>query len=417
MRRAAVVLVLALGLASCGGSSGHGPAMPTPTGQRAGGDRPASPRELIQALLDRRAQALLDRRPNAYAATAVGAQRVRDRRAARIADGLSLRDVRMQVRSVTVNGDEASVQAGAAWALAGIQGTFVGERRFTAVRRPSGWRISGVRDLRGVPPWEAGDYVQHRTGHFVVLAPSSIDVEAAGLPATLAAGYAAVQKALPKTPIRSRYLVVIAPSATEARALTVSISGIEGLAAIADSSVHEHGPAEQVTDVVSQRLLVIWPSFVALSADDRRRVMAHELTHAVLADQTSGRTPGWLVEGIALLVSGDRRDDQVAAALDGRAGEEGRIATQEFSLRTLAEPGSIGRLSGARQAGAYAYASAAAFAIARDWSPTAVLRLYDEFNDPTLKGPPGPALMDRALRRVLGVGTKALEARILASLS
>jgi hypothetical protein len=181
--------------------------------------------------------------------------------------------------------------------------------------------------------------------------------------------------------------------------------------------VRESGPARRVNQVVSQRLLVVWPSFTGLGEVERRRVVAHELTHAVLADATSGRTPGWLVEGIALFVSGDRRDDEVVAALAGRAGEAGRVATQEFDLRGLSAPDAIARLSGARQAGAYAYASAATYALARDFGTRSVLRLYDAFNDETLRGAPGPGLVDRALRRTIGEGLAAFQARVRAGLS
>jgi hypothetical protein len=409
----AVLLLVALG--GCGDKGRRGPA--GSPAQRGGGDRPASDRDQLQALLDRRAQALVEGRPDAYAATAAGSQRHRDQHDGRVAARLDLRDVRMQIRSVSVQGGRATIRAGASWGIRGVRGTFVGERRLTASRRPGGWRITGVRDRRGLPPWEAADYAQRRIGHFVVIAPAAIGVDAAGLPAALAAGYDAIHAALPKVPLKRRYLVVVAPTARVARALTLDIGGVEGLAAISDTAVHETGPAQRVQAVVSQRLLVVWPSFIGLTETERRRVVAHELTHAVLADTTSGRTPSWLVEGIALLVSGDRRDAQVAAALSGGAGEAGRVATQEFDLRALSAPDAIARLTGARQAGAYAYASAATFALAAAFGPHAVLRLYDAFNDESLRGRPGPALVDRALRRTIGEGLTAFEARVRAGVS
>jgi hypothetical protein len=412
-RAAAAALVLVAALAGCDSKS-RTPGSPA---QRSRGDRPPNDRTQLQTLLDRRAQALADGRPAAYAATAAGPQRARDRRAGRIAARLTVRDVRMQIRSVAVRGDRAVVRAGASWGIRGVRGTFVTERTLRAERRPGGWRITGVDDRRGRPPWEVGDYAQTRTGHFIVLAPPAVGLDTAGLPATLSAGYDAIHAALPKVPLRRRYLVVVAPTARAAQALTVDIRGVAGLAAISDSAVRETGPAERVESVVSQRLLVVWPAFIALADEERRRVVAHELTHAVLAESTSGRTPAWLVEGIALLVSGDRRDDQVAAALEGRAGEQGREAAEVFSLRALSPPGAIARLSGARQAGAYAYASAATYALAAAFGDRAVLRLYDAFNDESLRGPAGAGLVDRALRHVIGEGLAAFEARLRAGLS
>jgi hypothetical protein len=209
----------------------------------------------------------------------------------------------------------------------------------------------------------------------------------------------------------------VAPTAAGARQLTEDINGVETLSAVSDTAVQEAGPARRVTRVVSQRLLVVWPAFTQLGYDERQRVVAHELTHLVLAAATSGRTPSWLVEGIALYVSGDRRSDQVTAILRGLAGGEGAAARPALSLGRLSGPGAIARLSGARQAGAYAYASAAAFAIADRYGRRALLRLYDAFDDPRLRGRPGPALTSRALRRVIGEGLAAFERDLRAGLS
>jgi hypothetical protein len=415
VRRAAAagLAVAALLLAGCGDKGAHSG---TPA-QSTHGDRPPSDRDQLQALLDRRARALELGQAKAYAATAAGAQRARDRRDGRVAAGLALRDVRLQIRTSEVTGDRAALRVASAWGIRGVRGTFVVERRLTAARRPGGWRITGERDRRGVPPWEAGDYAQQRIGHFIVLAPRALGIASSALPSALDAGYRAIHAALPKLALKRRYLVVVAPSASAARELTQDIRGVAGLAAISDTAVHETGPAEQVREVVSQRLLVVWPPFISQSEEERRRVIAHELTHAVLAGSTSGRTPSWLVEGIAMLASGDRRDNEVTAVLQGRAGAQAEAASQEFSLRALSPPDAIARLTGARQAGAYAYASAATYALANQFGDRAVLRLYDVFNDESLRGKPGPGLVDRALRRTVGEGIDAFEARLRAGLS
>ena len=66
----------------------------------------------------------------------------------------------------------------------------------------------------------------------------------------------AIHAALPKVPLKRRYLCrVVAPTARVARELTVDIRGVEGLAAISDTAVHESGPA-QSPPLVSQRLLL-----------------------------------------------------------------------------------------------------------------------------------------------------------------
>ena len=107
---------------------------------------------------------------------------------------------------------------------------------------------------------------------------------------------------------------------------------------------------------------------------------------------TSGRTPAWLVEGVAMYVSGDRR-----------------AAPADRSLAPLSQPGAIARLSGTAQARAYAASSAAAFAIVDRWGDKKLLGLYDAFNDASLRGKPGPRLVNRALKRELGATLRDLQ--------
>ena len=151
-----------------------------------------------------------------------------------------------------------------------------------------------------------------------------------------------------------------------------------------------------------------------LGADDRERLATHELTHAALAPTTSGRTPAWLLEGIALWTSGDRRGADAADLLAGRqvagaTAAQTAAARRVLDLRGLARPDAIGRLSGLRQAAAYAYASAAAFHVAGRYGRRRLLALYDAFNDERLTGRPGPALDDRAVRRTLHVSLARLD--------
>jgi hypothetical protein len=419
-RRPALALgALILALAGCGGGHGGGGPTPTPTPtptQRSGGDRAPTDRELIQSLLDRRARALERGAPRAFAATAASAARASARTDARRARALGLRDVRLTIDRIDVHGRRARAHVSTAWGIRGVRGTFRTERRIVLRRGRGGWRVARSLGRRGLAPWEVATYTRRDEPHFVVLVPAGLDIEAAALPSTLQDGYARFAATLPHARLRRRYLVVVAPSALGARQLTQDISGIETLAAVSDTAVREAGPARRVTRVFSQRLLVVWPAFSALGFDERRRVVAHELTHLVLAGATSGRTPSWLVEGIALYVSGDRRSDQAAAVLRGLA-VDSTAARPALSLRRLSAPNAIARLSGARQAGAYAYASAAAFAIADRYGRRALLRLYDSFDDPRLRGPGGARLTSRAMRRVLGIGLAAFERDLRAGLS
>ena len=185
--------------------------------------------------------------------------------------------------------------------------------------------------------------------------------------------------------------------------MTSGIRGVATLAAISDAAVREQGPAERVAQVASQRLLIVWPEFAPLDADGRLRVVAHELTHAALAPDTSGRTPSWLVEGAALYVSGDRRVDEAARRVT--AGGTPRALT----LTGLSDPGAIAKLGGEGQSAGYAYSSAAAFYLVERYGRARFFRLYDAFNSESLPGRPGPTLVDHAVRRTLGIPLLTLE--------
>jgi hypothetical protein len=404
VRRLAALAALALGIAGCGGGGGGGSG-PDGTSAR-GTSAPEKPSDEAQltALLERRAGALQSGSARRYAATATGAQRARDRITARNAAGLPLRRVGLEPRSIDVDGRRAVLKVRMGYAIAGIRGRFETDRTLRAARTAHGWRIAGSTSRRALQPWEVTRTTAARTAHFTVLAPAALPTD--GLETALEDGYERMRDVLVTGGLRRRYLVVVAGSAGAARQMTTGIRGVATLAAISDSTVREQGPADRVVQVASQRLLVLWPSFAPLDADARRRVITHELTHAALAGHTSGRTPGWLLEGIALYVSGDRR---VGAAARYVAGNAGRVSRRALTLTGLSAPGAIGRLGGEGQSAAYAYSSAAAFYIAERFGRRRFLRLYEAFNDPELTEPEGAELTAAAVRRTLGIGFLDLE--------
>jgi hypothetical protein len=299
--------------------------------------------------------------------------------------------VTLELGPIEVDGDRASARVALAYGITGIRGSFESTRRVDAVRAGDRWRIAREHGGRGVPPWEAGEFAERRTKHFVVLAPPDAAVD--DLLAALESGYGTIRGVLARGRLRRRYLVVVAGDASQARALTTEIRGVETLAAISDAAINESGPERRTAGVLSLRLIVVLPAFTALDPDGRLRVITHELTHAALTGATSGRTPAWLVEGVALYVSGDRRPAPPGA-----------------DLGALSAPDAIARATGDAQAAAYATSSAAAFAIADRFGARRLLKLYDAFNDPALVGKPGRRLVARAVRRELGVSLAEVEA-------
>ena len=399
MRRAAALAVLFATLAAGCQDGPGGPDGSPAQGTR--GQQPPTPEDQLQALLRRRARALQRGQVDRYAATATGAQRAADRRAARNARGLPLRDVALRTRRIEVDGSRAVLRVRSGFGVRGIRGRFESDRTLRAVRTGRGWRIRSQTSRRRRHPWELARFTARRSRHFTVIAPA--ELPDGGLIAALEDGYGRMREILVSGTLRSRYLVVVAGDAAQARQLTSGIRGVATLAAISDAAVREQGEAERVVQVVSQRLLVVWPSFAPLDAEGRQRVITHELSHAALAGHTSGRTPSWLVEGIALYISGDDRTSEAASLLAG--GASGRA----LSLTGLADPDAIGRLEDEAQSAAYAYSSAAAFHLVERFGRRRFLRLYDAFNDPGLAAPAGPDLLDRAVRRTLGTGLLALE--------
>jgi hypothetical protein len=331
------------------------------------------------------------------AALATGrAAKLRGKDAAR-ARRMGVRDVRAPVTSSVVDGDRVRIRVAVTYAIRGVGGRFASDRDYLALKQDGRWRLRRAIADRQRPPWEVASFRRVRSRHFVVLAPRSIDPGRGHLLTALEDGYSRIRSLLRRGELRRRYLVVVAATAVQARALTSEIRGLASLAALTDTEVKEAGPERRVTDVASQRLLVIWPAFRD-AGDQAATVVAHELTHAVLAPVTSGRTPAWLTEGVALYVSGDRR---VSEAADRVAGESG--SRRVLSLSGLDRPDAVARLMGDRQAAAYAYSSAAAFYIASRFGHGRLLRLYDVFNEGDVDD------TDAAVRRVLGVSLPRLE--------
>jgi hypothetical protein len=407
-RRAALAIAALVVTAGCSGGGSDGPAGTPAEGTKA--PRPPSAEDQLKALLTRRARALQDHDARRYSATATGRQRAADREAARNARRLPLRNVRLTADEIVVDGRRALLRARSSYGIAGIRGHFEADRVLRAARTRSGWRIRSQTSRRQLHPWEVAPFAARRSAHFTVLAPVGLAVD--DLTAALEDGYGQMSGIIAKGRLRRRYLVVLAGDARQARRMTTRIRGVETLAAISDTGVREEGAAERVAEVVSQRLVVVQPAFAELDDVGRARVVAHELTHAALAGQTSGRTPAWLAEGIALYVSGDRRVDEAAdlvgAAAFGTGGSD-PAARRALSLTGLSEPTAIGRLGGEGQVAAYAYSSAAAFYIVERFGREKFFALYDAFNEESLEGPPGPELTDRAVRRTLRISLPTLE--------
>lgn len=360
----------------------------------------------IGALVETRAQALGSGRPSAYASASAPARREDDATDARRARRLGVRSVRIEGLGIRVRDGRAVASVRMSYRLARLAGRW-NHIQVLRLRRAGrgGWRVTNVRSRAPRPPWELASYRRHGSRHFTVLAPEGLDPDGAGLGASLEAAYARIGERLPGRQ-RRRYPVVIAADFGDMAAMTSGIRDVGRLSAITDLSVRTAGPAERVTALLGVRILIPWPSFVALGPEARERVLTHELAHAVLAPATSGRAPAWLQEGIALYLSGDRRIDAARGAVAGGAGD---LTASTSRLARLARPDAMAPLAGQELSAAYALSSGTAYYVAERFGPQRLFDLLAAFGDESLPGRAGPALNDRITRRILGVGARRLE--------
>ena len=112
--------------------------------------------------------------------------------------------------------------------------------------------------------------------------------------------------------------MIVARNSKDTKALTKDLQDAQLAGRGRRDQVQPRGPAQRVTDLSGERIFVLWRSYGNRSATERQKVIAHEMVHAALAKRTSGRTPPWLYEGIAMYASGDDRSGDAGALISGR---------------------------------------------------------------------------------------------------
>jgi|tagenome__1003787_1003787.scaffolds.fasta_scaffold20940053_2 hypothetical protein len=357
----------------------------------------------LQKLLDARAESIQRGDAVALQRTSTGAaQQRRDRLEAAAAKPLPLSGLKLSARTTDVTGNRAVVGVLTTYAFKGIDTPYYKRSRVTAVRTAAGWRVVSEQ-ARGVEaPWEVGRYTPRYSPHFVALAPRGLNV--GSLMTDLEEGRAEMRRALPGVAPPARLLVLVSRGTGETRALTRDVRTLGSLTALAEARLGYYGPALRVNRISGQRVLVLWRQYGQRSTKERRLVIAHELTHAALARRTGGRVPPWLVEGIAMYASHDQRAAEAGALLSGAVLEDTsqqRAAKRALSLTALARPNALERLKPIPLSVAYSYASAAAYAIAAKHGRAGLLRLYDAFDDQSIRGRLGGRLEDGVMRMAL----------------
>jgi hypothetical protein len=397
-------------VAGCGGHS-RPAAAKTAAPKAKPSSRPLSDAEQLRALLEQRAAATRDGDFNMLELTSTGRERRRDRRIAAAAGLLPIGQLTMTPQTTKVDGSRAVLRVQTVYSFSGVRSLFVKYSRLTARRTSHGWRFTGDRALGVRAPWELGRYMVRRSPHFLALAPHGLHVP--HLMSDLEHGRSEQRRGLPSAKPPARMLVLVTRGTSDARALTRDVRALGSLTAMAEAEVTFHGPARRVSLLSGQRIVVFWRSYGARPTQERRMVIAHELTHAALARRTTGRTPAWLVEGIAMYASGDERAGNAGALLSGarlRDASQQTAVHRVLSLAHLAQPGAMNRLSTIPLAVAYSFSSAAAYAIAARHGRAGLLRLYKAFNDQSIHGRASARLDDRVLRHALHESLRSVQA-------
>ena len=348
--------------------------------------------------------------PRAYAATATGPQRLRDRRRPATRAALRLRDVELAVDSADVSGRRARLAVRSLYGIRGVRGTLRRRaRRVTAVRTAAGWRVRSESSRRERHPWEVGPYAERRSRHFVVLAPRGLDIDAAGLTAALESGYARMGERAARGRGCAGATSSSSPAARPRRARSPTrIRGVER-----PRGAHGHrGPRGRAPRGGSTAV----PRSGCSSSGRRSArstptgagaIVTHELTHAALAGVTSGRTPAWLLEGMALYVSDDRRVGEAGASSLAARGDR-RARGAALTLAGLSRPDAIARLDGDAPGGGLRLRVGGGVLHRRPLRPQALLAPLRRLQP---RGParPGRATAldrPRACRRTLGVSLR-----------
>ena len=165
-------------------------------------------------------------------------------------------------------------------------------------------------------PWEVAAFRATRTPHVVLLTPPGVDP--GELRPGLERAYREIRRDLPSRGLPRRVLVVAAAGAR----MTEQLNGRLARGVVGDRQRLRRlqpGPAQEVGRVLAQRMIVVHDRWQRMPPSERQSTLVHEMTHTAMDPDTSGRTPAWLAEGMAMYVSDDDRTAE-AAARAARAG-------------------------------------------------------------------------------------------------
>ncbi|ACY98615.1 MULTISPECIES: peptidase MA family metallohydrolase [Thermomonospora] len=358
---------------------------------------PAPPRpdaQAVRQILDGRARAVRDGDRIAFLATVTAAPAPFRNAQATVFDNLTrlpLSGWREELASpvpVAAGRDGAVLEVTLRYRLKGHDRREVTRTRYlTFARRGGAWRLVGDGTAHGLRDeadiWDSGPLDVVRGEHSLVIGSSPLLREIAD---RLDAAVPVVTEVLGERWAR-RAVALVPADDVQAAALVPDGDPLGDAGSIAALAVSG--------DSGEDRIVIAPGTFSRLNALGRKVVLTHELTHIATGGARDGRTPLWLIEGLADYVG--YRDTKVpvrSAARELRA-----EVTAGHLPRRL--PGPAEFADAARLPQAYAEAWLACRMIADRYGEDALVRLYRAA---------GERSQDAALRSVLGLDTAGLTA-------
>ena len=236
-------------------------------------------------------------------------------------------------------------------------------------RGPSGWVVTSSRmEPESVPFWATGPVKTERTEHFLALArPGTPHVKEA-----LDLAEAARASLVPKLTLEldARHLVIVARDHVElmqASALELP-EGVPALARFLQRGDELPMARHMLVDVdylFGSRASEKAAGHVGKNAFPTE-VFRHELGHLALYRYQAPYLPGWVAEGGAMLLSGERRMDEWKAGL----------ASGVFEQTSFTELGRKANLGGALE---YGYANAAVTSLVEEFGVDRFWEFYSGF--------------------------------------
>jgi hypothetical protein len=187
-----------------------------------------------------------------------------------------------------------------------------------------------------------------------------------------------------------------------AQLLDASASTYEGIAAVTTGEVGASPKAP------ADRIVINPEAYGQLSAQGRQVVVTHETVHVASRTHTGAATPLWLSEGFADWVGYRDTDstpkDAAAELLRAvRDGKPPRELPSDRDFRFGSDPEELGR--------AYESGWLACRLIAGEWGEAKLLSFYLRVGESARTGGKGSEIVDRAMRRELGLTLAEFTAR------